>query len=76
MIRPIVRTRRIAPGQRTKAKPTRRRNNNNGQMIGTAIGRTATITGGGGFHCDEALGALPAPSASTYQYVSWAEDIR
>jgi hypothetical protein len=45
-------------------------------MIGTAIGASATITGGGGFHCDEALGALPAPSASTYQYVSWTEDIR
>lgn len=50
--------------------------NGNGSMVGTAIGKTASIVGGGGFHYDEALGALPAPGASSYQYVSWMEDIR
>lgn len=48
----------------------------NGSFVGTAIGKTATISGNGGFHYDEALGALPAPSASSYQYVCWMEDIR
>ena len=50
--------------------------NGNGSFVGTAIGKTATITGGGGFHYDEALGELPAPCATSYQYVSWVEDIR
>jgi hypothetical protein len=50
--------------------------NGNGQFVGTAIGLTANLVGGAGFHYDEALGALPAPSASSYQYVSWMEDIR
>lgn len=50
--------------------------NGNGALVGTVIGKTATITGGGGFHYDEALGSLPSPVASSYQYVSWVEDIR
>ena len=50
--------------------------NGNGSFVGTAIGLTATLVGGAGFHYDEALGALPAPCATTYQFVSWMEDIR
>jgi len=46
-------------------------------FFGAAIGLSANISGGGGFHYDEALASLTGSSApASYTYSNWTEDIR
>ena len=45
-------------------------------FIGAAVGRSATLIGGGGFHYDERLGALPVGAPVRYEFASWSEDVR
>ena len=46
-------------------------------FIGAAIGNSVNISGGGGFHYDEALSSVSGPGTpASYTYSSWVEDIR
>jgi hypothetical protein len=49
----------------------------NGGMDGALIGNTLTISGGAGFHYDEALGTNGTSSTiGNYAFASWFEDTR
>jgi len=45
-------------------------------FIGSAIAKTASITGGGGFHYDEDLANMGGKPGNSYRFLSWVEDIR
>ncbi len=48
-----------------------------GRFCGAAIGNSAVLSGGGGFHYDEDLANFGGGSGNAkYQYASWIEDIR
>ena len=47
------------------------------KFIGAAIGNSVNISGGGGFHYDQALSKLSGNGApASYTYSNWVEDIR
>jgi hypothetical protein len=48
----------------------------NGAISGAAVGKTARMTGNGGFHYDEALSKLDIGGTGGYQVASWVEDVR
>ena len=47
-----------------------------GDFSGSAVARSAALTGTGGFHYDESLSSEEIGPANSYQVVSWIEDVR